>query len=65
MHKLLPLVFQRPNNLDMVIRRSHPLRCLTAGCSAKEAEMELRVSLNAIAALTSFAFLAAIVLGVV
>jgi hypothetical protein len=30
-----------------------------------EAEMELRVSLNAVAAITSFAFLAAIVLGMV
>jgi hypothetical protein len=33
--------------------------------TVKEAEMEIRVSLNAIAAITSFAFLAAIVLGMV
>ena len=41
------------------------LCCLTAEISAKEATMEFRMGLNLIAAVTSFAFLAAIVLGMV
>jgi hypothetical protein len=40
-------------------------RIVVTLATAKEAEMELRVNLNALVALTSFAFLTAIVLGMI
>ena len=42
-----------------------PAGARTAGCLGKEATMELKMSLNVVAAVMSFAFLAAIVFGMV
>jgi len=66
MQQTFPLAKLGGKSLMFVHRRSVcRVFTRTAGCSGKEAPMELKMRLNVLAAIMSFGFLAAVVFGMI